>query len=67
MVRGFCSRCGKQVGGPFKPKAWQCAKCRAVFCDDCPNEKIGWLSKKPVCPVCRIEMVEGGIAYAKQQ
>lgn len=62
-MRGFCSRCGKQVGGALKPQLWQCPKCRAVLCADCTSAKrVGLLFKKPVCPDCLLELAEGGLA-----
>jgi hypothetical protein len=61
MVRGFCSRCGKKIGGPFQSVAWQCVKCMGVWCEKCPTKKVGWFSKKLLCPDCGIEMYEGGV------
>lgn len=55
MVRGFCSACGKQVGGFLKPKAWQCPRCKKLFCNDC-CPKVGLIFKKPACPECGIEL-----------
>ena len=55
MVRGFCSVCSKEVGGIFKPTAWQCDRCRKVFCQNC-GPKVGLLFKKPACPDCGIEL-----------
>lgn len=55
MVRGFCSVCGKQVGGFLKPTAWQCPRCKKVFCQDC-CPKVGLVFKKPACPECGIEL-----------
>jgi hypothetical protein len=61
-LRGFCSRCGIRVGGLFRPTAWQCPRCRALLCEGCcPNKKVGLIFKKPVCPECLTELVEGGI------
>ncbi|HVP22579.1 MAG TPA: hypothetical protein VMS77_01550 [Conexivisphaerales archaeon] len=55
MVRGFCSKCGRQVGGFGKPAAWQCPRCEKLFCADC-GPKVGLVFKKPACPDCGIEM-----------
>jgi len=55
MVRGFCSACGKQVGGFLKPPAWQCPRCGKLFCFDC-CPKVGLIFKKPACPECGIEL-----------
>jgi hypothetical protein len=34
-----------------------------VVCQDCtPAKKVGLLFKKPVCPDCLLELVEGGLA-----
>ncbi|MDG7011415.1 MAG: hypothetical protein JRN57_04775 [Nitrososphaerota archaeon] len=61
-MRGFCSRCGRQVGGLFRPVIWQCPKCREVLCQGCtPPKKVGLIFKKPVCPGCLLELVEGGV------
>ena len=66
-MRGFCSRCGRQAGGAFRPLLWQCPKCRVVICDDCtPAKRVGVLFKKPVCPNCLIELAEGGLKVWKQ-
>ena len=63
-VRGFCARCGKAAGGFLSPRLWQCPKCRMVLCDGCtPDKKVGLIFKKPVCPDCLLELVEGGIAF----
>jgi len=33
-----------------------------VLCDDCtPVKKVGLIFKKPVCPDCQLELVEGGL------
>lgn len=55
MPRGFCGTCGKQVGGFLKPTAWQCPRCKKVFCEDC-CPKVGLVFKKPACPDCGIEL-----------
>jgi hypothetical protein len=55
MVRGFCSVCGKEVGGFLKPPAWQCPRCKKIFCADC-CPKVGLVFKKPACPECGIEL-----------
>ena len=57
MVRGFCFRCRKEVGGVFKPQAWRCATCRRLYCDRCAKDRVGLIFKKPVCPDCRIELM----------
>lgn len=48
----------------MRPVLWQCPKCRMVLCPDClPGRKVGLIFKKPVCPDCSIELVEGGIRF----
>ncbi len=38
-----------------------CPKCRMVLCDGCcPEKRVGLVFKKPVCPDCLLELVEGG-------
>lgn len=65
MVRGFCSRCHKEVGSFFRP-LWQCPECRKIFCEECPKKRVGWWGfKKPACPDCMIEMKEGGLPKAQ--
>ena len=67
-MRGFCSRCGRQAGGAFRPRLWQCPKCWKVYCDDCtPDKKVGLIFKKPVCPECLLELVEGGLAARRAE
>jgi len=66
MVSGFCSRCGKQVGGFLRPVLWQCPNCSKIWCESCPKEKVGRVFKKLACPECRIEMQEGGLASTKR-
>jgi hypothetical protein len=66
MVSGFCSRCGREIGGLFKPVLWQCPTCRKIWCEKCPKQKIGRLFKKLVCPECHIEMQEGGLTRVKK-
>ena len=63
MVRGYCSRCRRRVGGIRNPEAWQCVKCLSLYCEKCCPRKVGWLFKKPVCPDCGIELTEGGARY----
>ena len=58
MARGICAKCGKQVGGFMKPKAWMCPKDRTAFCEDC-CPKVGMVFKKPACPECGIELIKG--------
>jgi hypothetical protein len=65
MIRGYCSRCRKAVGGFTKPSAWQCHKCLTLYCEECCPKKVGFLFKKPVCPECRIELLEGGVRYKR--
>lgn len=60
MIRGYCSRCNRAVGGFRKPIPWQCHRCRNLFCERCCKKKVGWIFKKPVCPECGIELAEGG-------
>ncbi|MDV3244195.1 MAG: hypothetical protein LYZ66_03320 [Nitrososphaerales archaeon] len=62
MVRGYCSRCNIAVGGFGRPPAWQCPTCWKLFCLDCCPGRVGRWFKKPVCPECKIELVEGGLA-----
>jgi hypothetical protein len=66
MVSGFCSRCRKEIGGIFRPVLWQCPICLKIWCEKCAKQKIGRLFKKLVCPGCRIEMKEGGLASVKK-
>ncbi|MDG6990295.1 MAG: hypothetical protein JRM99_02605 [Nitrososphaerota archaeon] len=62
-MRGFCSRCGKEAGGIFRPRLWQCPKCRMVLCEKCtPSKKVGVVFRKPVCPDCLLELAEGGLS-----
>src|SRR3989442_13443327 len=58
LVRGFCTKCGREVGGWFKAPAWQCPRCRGLYCERCPKRTVGRWFKKPVCPECRIELAE---------
>jgi hypothetical protein len=64
MIRGYCARCRTAVGGFRRPVAWQCHKCRSLYCERCCKKKVGWIIKKPVCPECGIELAEGGSRYA---
>lgn len=66
MVSGFCSRCGRQIGGLFRPELWQCPNCGKIWCESCPKEKVGRAFKKLACPDCRIEMQEGGLASTRR-
>ncbi|MDG7006891.1 MAG: hypothetical protein JRN06_01455 [Nitrososphaerota archaeon] len=60
-MRGYCSECGRQVGGAFRPLLWQCPKCRMILCEDCtPEKRVGLILKKPACPECLLELAEGG-------
>jgi len=63
-VRGYCFQCHKEVGGFFKPPAWQCPGCRKLYCEKCPKKKVGRYFKKLVCPECHIEMMEGGLVQS---
>ena len=65
MVSGFCFRCKKEIGGFLRPPLWQCPTCRKIWCDNCPKNKVGRWFKKLVCPDCRIQMQEGGLASVK--
>lgn len=56
MVRGFCAHCGKEIGGYWRPPAWQCVRCRRLYCDRCPRKTVGRWFRKPACPECTIEM-----------
>lgn len=55
MPRGFCAKCGREVGSFPKPAAWQCPRCQRVFCQAC-CPKVGVVFKKPACPDCGIEL-----------
>jgi len=48
----------REVGGWFKPPAWQCPRCRGLYCERCPKRAVGSWFKKPGCPECRIELAE---------
>ena len=62
VVRGFCARCGREAGGLFSARLWQCPKCRVAICDACvPDKRVGVIFKKPGCPDCLLELIEGGI------
>lgn len=58
-MRGFCFRCGREVGGLFKPESWRCSECRHLYCERCAKDRVGLVFKKPVCPECRVEMRAG--------
>jgi hypothetical protein len=61
-LRGFCARCGRQIGGLFRPATWQCPRCKVILCENCcPDKRVGLIFKKPVCPDCLTELAEGGI------
>lgn len=47
----------------MKPIAWQCPKCRFLYCPTCPKKTVGRFFKKLVCPECLIEMQEGGVSW----
>lgn len=55
VPRGFCAKCGREVGSFLKPTGWQCPRCQKVFCEAC-CPKVGLLFKKPACPDCGIEL-----------
>jgi len=57
MVKGFCSKCGKEVGGFLKPPGYQCPSCKKIFCKDCCPTR-GLISKKPYCPDCGVELIK---------
>jgi len=57
VVRGFCSSCGKPIGGFLRDSAWQCPRCKKIFCTAC-CPKVGFVFKKPACPECGIELVK---------
>lgn len=62
MVRGFCFRCNRQVGGFRGRVPWRCPTCCKLYCEECPKKKVGpRFFRKLVRPECRIEMHEGGI------
>ncbi|MEO0242712.1 MAG: hypothetical protein ABIM42_06740 [candidate division WOR-3 bacterium] len=49
---------GKQIGEFLRPTAWQCPRCKRIFCGDCCPE-IGLIFKKPICPECKVELFKG--------
>jgi hypothetical protein len=55
VSRGFCAKCGREVGSFLKPTGWQCPRCQKVFCEAC-CPKLGFVFKKPACPDCGIEL-----------
>jgi len=57
VAKGFCRKCGKQVGSFMKPPGWQCPRCNFVFCEDC-SPKLGSVFKKPACPDCGVAMAQ---------
>jgi hypothetical protein len=59
LKRGFCFKCGKEIGGLFKPPAWRCSVCQHLYCERCAKDRVGLLFKKPACPECRIELRGG--------
>jgi hypothetical protein len=65
VVGGYCAKCKKEIGGFFRPPLWQCPTCWKIWCEDCPKDKVGRFFKKLVCPECRIEMREGGLASVR--
>jgi hypothetical protein len=66
MVSGLCSRCGREIGGFLRPSLWQCPVCKKIWCETCPKRRVGRMFKKLLCPDCRIEMREGGLATVNQ-
>ncbi|MDA4122726.1 MAG: hypothetical protein OK456_06040 [Thaumarchaeota archaeon] len=60
MVRGFCFRCHREVGG-FRKAVWQCPSCHKLYCERCPRRTVGRFLRKLVCPECLVEMHYGGI------
>ncbi|MDA4121827.1 MAG: hypothetical protein OK456_01450 [Thaumarchaeota archaeon] len=66
MVRGFCFRCHREVGGFLRPTAWQCPSCKRLYCENCPKRKVGRYFKKLACPECHVEMSEGGLSRPKE-
>jgi len=59
LRRGLCFKCGREIGGLFKPPSWKCSACEHLYCERCAKDRVGLLFKKPVCPVCRIELRGG--------
>jgi len=59
LTRGFCFRCGREIGSIFKPTAWRCYTCQHLYCERCAKDRVGFLFKKPACPECGIELHEG--------
>ncbi len=55
MVKGFCKKCNKEIGGFLKPTAWRCSTCRRIYCKECCPQ-IGFIFKTPVCPKCGVEL-----------
>jgi hypothetical protein len=56
LPRGFCAKCGKEVGTFLKPKAWLCPTCKKIYCAPC-SPKLGFVFKKPACPECGVELL----------
>jgi len=56
MRRGFCFKCGKEIGGFLRPPSWRCAGCGHLYCERCAKERVGLVFKKPACPECKVEM-----------
>jgi hypothetical protein len=56
-------KCRTAVGGFRRPIAWQCHRCRNLYCEKCCRRKVGLIFKKPVCPECGIELAEGGSRF----
>jgi hypothetical protein len=59
LRRGLCFRCGREIGGFFRPPAWRCAVCQHLYCEGCAKKKVGLIFKKPTCPECKIELRDG--------
>ena len=68
---GLCSECGQEIGGRWssRPSGFYCLNCRKMYCgismDGDEKRKcsvnyrvIGRFSKKTLCPVCNVEMVD---------
>ena len=51
MAKGFCSVCGRKVGGFGGVTAWECAGCLKYYCKGCPPKR-GFFSSKPCCSKC---------------
>lgn len=60
-VGGFCSVCGRAIGGFSGLAAWRCPHCWKTFCEDCCliDSVFGGM----ICRECGTELYD--VAYAK--